>query len=73
MIPLLISLSIVRILPRECTVRYTPRLKVIVKFNFNKTKVIRTDLLDFAFDFNFFYFEDIIRFGNTSVLVTFQF
>ena len=31
----------------------------------NKTKVIRADLLDFDFDFDF---EDIIRFGNISVL-----
>ena len=38
----------------------------------NKTKVIRADLLDFDFDFDF-DFEDIIRFGNISVLVTFQF
>ena len=38
----------------------------------NKTKVIRADLLDFAFDLDF-YFEDIFRFGNISVLVTFQF
>ena len=37
-----------------------------------KAKVIRADLLDFAFalDFNF---EDIFRFGKISVLVTFQF
>ena len=34
----------------------------------NKTKVISADLLDFDFDF-----EDIIMFGNISVLVTFHF
>ena len=34
----------------------------------NKTKVISADLLDFHFDF-----QDIIMFGNISVLVTFQF
>ena len=34
----------------------------------NKTKVISADLLDLDFDF-----EDIIMFGNISVLVTFQF
>ena len=38
----------------------------------NKTKVIRANLLDFAFDLDF-YFDDIIRLGNISVLVTFQF
>ena len=38
----------------------------------NKNKVIRADLLDFAFDLDF-YFEDIFRFGNISVLVTLQF
>ena len=38
----------------------------------NKTKVISADLLDFAFDLDF-YFEDIFRFGNISVLVTFHF
>ena len=32
-----------------------------------KTKIIRVNLLDFDFDF-----EDIIRFGNISVLVKFQ-
>ena len=37
-----------------------------------KTKVIKADLLDFYFDIDF-YFEDIIRFGNISVLVTSQF
>ena len=37
-----------------------------------KTKVIRADLLDFAFDL-YFYFEDSFRFGNISLLVTFQF
>ena len=39
-----------------------------VKIIQNKTKVISADLLDFDFDF-----EDIIMFGNISVLVTFQF
>ena len=34
----------------------------------NKTKVISANLLDLDFDF-----EDINMFGNTSVLVTFQF
>ena len=43
-----------------------------IENEWNKTKVIRADLLDFAFDLDF-NFEDIIRFGNISVLVTFQF
>ena len=34
----------------------------------NKTKVISADLLDLDFDF-----EDIIMFGNISVLLTFQY
>ena len=34
----------------------------------NKTKVISADLFDLDLDF-----EDIIMFGNISVLVTFQF
>ena len=38
----------------------------------NKTKVISANLMDFAFDLDF-YFEDIFRFGNILVLVTFQF
>ena len=39
---------------------------------YNKTKVIRADLLDFDFDFDF-DFKDIIRFGNISVLAPFYF
>ena len=38
----------------------------------NNTKVIRANLLDFAFALDF-YFEDIFKFDNISVLVTFQF
>ena len=38
----------------------------------NKTKVIRADLLDFAFDLDL-NFEDIFRYGNISVLLSFQF
>ena len=38
----------------------------------NKTKVIRANLLEFAFDLDF-NFEDIFRFGNISVLLSFQF
>ena len=41
-------------------------------YRVNKTKVIRANLLDLAFALDF-YFEDIFRFGNISVLVTFQF
>ena len=37
----------------------------------NKTKVIRAELLDFAFDLDFL--KDIFRFHNISVLMTFQF
>ena len=36
----------------------------------NKTKVFRADLLDLDL---YLDFEDIIRFGNISVLITFQF
>ena len=39
-----------------------------VVFSTNKTKVISANLLDFDLDF-----EDIIRFGHISILVTFQF
>ena len=39
-----------------------------VSANKEKTKVISANLLDFGFDF-----EDIIMFGNISVLVKFQF
>ena len=38
----------------------------MIRKNVNKTKVISANLLDFDFD-------DIIMFGNISVLVTFQF
>ena len=38
----------------------------------NKTKVFRADLLDLDLDLDL-DFEDIIRFGNISVLITFQF
>ena len=40
----------------------------LLKVDNNKTKVISADLLDLDLDF-----EDVIRFGNVSVLVTFQF
>ena len=40
----------------------------IVTYRLNKTKVISANLLDLDF-----HFEDIIMFGNISVLVTFQF
>ena len=36
----------------------------------NKNKVIRANLLDFAFDLDF-YFEDIFRFSNILVMMTF--
>ena len=39
-----------------------------MKHTDNKTKVIRADLLDLDLDF-----EDIIKSGNISVLITFQF
>ena len=46
--------------------------KGILNLLINKTKVVRADLMGFAFDLDF-YFEDIFRFGKISVLVTFQF
>ena len=45
-----------------------PGANMMIKSSYNKTKVISADLLDLDFDF-----EDIIMFGNISVLVTFQF
>ena len=43
----------------------SPKFKLVLKPN--KTRVISANLLDFDF-----HFEDIIMFGNISVLVTFQ-
>ena len=43
-------------------------VELSLKHILDKTKVISADLLDFDLDF-----EDIIMFGNISVLVTFQF